>query len=272
MKYAIAGTAIPETIVMTNNSPSMENAGGIAGQISSALATSENSIVLHASLGTGTNAEKIRKLLRDQEVRWINSSAKGGWARITLRPDGTIERAQGSWPPTPPCTHEFAREIQDADFLILSTQRDIAIIRHHLAQANSQRTPTMLVVATTGTAATLIETAQHPKEIVSMNIDEFKRISQRTGMRTADNIRRAVNAQNMLVTTGSQGWNLYRADAPGLRSNAPPAPENSSFIGCGDYAAAGLCQAIAEGMDDAGTIASVNAHIKRKIQQWHDRA
>ena len=271
MKYAIAGVAIPETIVMTNSRRQMEGTGGVAGQLATALATPENSVLLHAALGAGNDGARIRKRLRSQKIRHTDNGNPGGRARITLRPDGTVGRAQGSWPPTPPCTREFTREIRDADFLILSTERDVGVIRQYLAQAGQAETPVMLVVATTGTAATLLETAQHPKEIVSMNVVEFQRISQRSGKSSADDVRRAINARNMLVTTGAQGWNLYRADSLDLRSTAPAAPQASSFVGCGDYAAAGLCRAIAEETDDDGIIESVNAHILRKIQEWHQR-
>ena len=269
MNYAIVGAAIPETIVMTSSRHQMEGIGGIAGQLATALAVPENSVLLHAALGADNNGAHIRKLLRSQRIRHTDNRNPGGWARITLHPDGEVARAQGSWPPTPPCTKEFTRDIRDADFLILATYREVGVIRQYLAQANQAKTPVMLVVTTTGTAATLLETAQHPKEIVSMNIAEFQRISQRSGMSAADDVRRAINARNMLVTTGAQGWNLYRADTSGLRSAAPAAPQASSFVGCGDYAAAGLCHAIAGERNDAGIIESVNAHILRKIQQWH---
>ena len=44
---------------------------------------------------------------------------------------------------------------------------------------------------------------------------------------------------------------------------AVPAPERTDFIGCGDYAAAGLAHALIHGLDIAST---VNEFITRKLQ------
>ena len=72
-----------------------------------------------------------------------------------------------------------------------------------------------------------------------------------------------LNAHAMLVTRGHNGWDLHRSGDETIRSPAVEVPEQTDFIGCGDYAAAGAAHALVHGLDSELTI---NRFVRRKLE------
>ena len=77
-------------------------------------------------------------------------------------------------------------------------------------------------------------------------------------------LMKRLNARAMLVTRGRTGAGT--CTARGKRTVMFPAvevPEQTDFIGCGDYAAAGAAHAMVHGLDPELTI---NRFVRRKLE------
>ena len=268
-KYLIVGPVVPETIRMPRTGRYTDAIGGIAGQIATSLANREINVSVHASLGHGDQGTRIRTRLTSRGIHIIDGTEPAGWANLTINTNGDLLTENGYWPPAPSFTPLIAPFMDEAHFLILSTQRKTETINTYLAEANHRNLPTMLVVSTESNAHTILNSAAAPKTIIAMNVAEYHQVQLQSCKHEAQHILQAVNTAAMLVTSGHEGWQLHRTDRPTLHGQAPPAPHETSFVGCGDYAAAGLCRATAHDMTDEFIITTINDHIETKIREWH---
>lgn len=269
--YLVAGPAVPETIQMRSTRRDMHSVGGFAGQVATALASARLPVTLLASLGQGQRSRDFRKTLQEHHITTVAANGRGGWAELRLSGTGRITSQRGYWPPLPDCNELAINLIRRARFLIISTQSQSAPVNRYLEQADQCGVPALLTARNTATAPTTLQITA-PKAAVTMNHYEYASIRRASDSPTPEALMRALNTTAMLVTSGPDGWTLHRAGQPKLRSPAVPAPPHSSLVGCGDHAAAGLAQALAESLPDAEIRTLINQRISQQISRWHQPA
>ena len=270
MKYVVAGTAVDETVRMPELGRSAQSVGGVAAQVAMGLATAGQSVSLHAVLDLNHQGTGIQRLLQSRAIRVLPKHGPGGWSEITLETDGSIRSESGYWPPIPAPDNVASADIGTSDFLALTTGDPPSALRRYLQEAHRNSVPIMLVVTSLKHAGSLLRHPDIPKSIVAMNRAEFSRIAALTRTSDPQSVLECLNTRSLLVTRDVIGWTLYRRERTELSSPPVPAPPNTSFVGCGDHAAAGLCRAIAEELSDAGITRSINDSIAAKITEWHE--
>ena len=99
--------------------------------------------------------------------------------------------------------------------------------------------------------------------MLTLNQAEAQALMQRLNCHGEKEMMRRLRAGSMLLTRNSSGWRFYDREGNMVESLAAPVPENTDFIGCGDYAAAGAIHAVVHRLDLEATI---NGFIQRKLE------
>ena len=104
-----------------------------------------------------------------------------------------------------------------------------------------------------------------PRDLGMLTVNEAEASAMMRAVHTVweSHVIERLNAHSMLVTRGHRGWELHRSGEETIRSPAVEVPEQTDFIGCGDYAAAGAVHALAHKLDPELTI---NEFILRKLE------
>lgn len=247
--YLVIGPAIAESVTHLETRDTRRDVGAVAGQMATALARHGCDVTLLTSTGRGPVAQHALQMLNEAgvTVHAVPGQHPPGWAHITTR-RGEQRSARGKWPPTDESVHTVLPElITAADSVLIDCNISPATAPLALATAAEANIP-VTINATTPNKATLIwRTRRHPKQVVAMNTREAETLMRLSRCTSHTELRNSINCSHLLVTHGSDGWRLHRADHPELASPAPAAPRNTDFIGCGDYATAALACALAAG-------------------------
>ena len=262
--FLVAGTAIAEIIEHQPDGGRRQGLGGVAATIATALAEAEDSVTLITSIGTGPQGEQALRLLDRQpfQVRSIRNNRPAGHAHIPTR-DGEQRPGKGSWPRISGIGTMVQNEAAHHDWVITDCNMSPALLGQILNQPHHH---TMVNGTTTRRAAMLLDTQKIAKTLVTLNQAEALSLMREAGVSGSQPLMRALNTQYLLITLGSEGWNLYTRGNQDdtVRSQAVPVPARTDFIGSGDYAAAGAVHALAHNLDVADT---VNSFISRKLNR-----
>ena len=270
-RFLVMGTAINETVLHQESGRARHGLGGVAATMAIALAETGNQVTLVTAVGTGQHGEEVRRLLGDAPYRAVILDRKyaAGYARIpTLK--GEQKRAEGRWP----------RILDLQDTVLRETPGCAAVLMD--CNLNEDEMNAILMAApealslvngtTTRRSLTLRRTTDIRKSAVTLNRQEARNLMQGPIPAASEQeLPGRLNAGCVLVTRGPGGWDLHQepdqedASTRTAVSTRPavPAPERTDFIGCGDYAAAGLAHALIHSLDIAST---VNEFIARKMQ------
>ena len=224
-----------------------------------ALAEAGNEVTLLTALGTGTPAIRCRNLLDAAPFNSVIIPMRhpSGYARINTKLGEPIS-ANGRWPRLAglaPAAEELAPQ---HDCILTDCNIEATQLRRIIALHDQ----TLLNATATRASRAILQNKQIPKAFVTMNKAEAASLARASGTKDAQAFLKAVNAQAALITLSAKGWTLYRQDEPDLHSAAVPVPTHSDFVGCGDYASAGLIHAVLHNTDLQETI---NAFISRKL-------
>ena len=265
--FIVAGPVVPETIHLPSRRTTYTTVGGVGAQLASALNGPQSHAALLAAVPRTREAQTAAGILVDQGIEVIAHPADHGSTQLVFGLDGEIIEARGFWPPTPALDQNFVRLLKEAHFLLIASEPEPDDIEAYLSMARGHRVPTMVVVSATQKLDNLLAISQRPKTVVAMNHFEFAQAARTSGAKDPTSFMRTQNTKALFVTHAEAGWTLHRPNRPDLKIPAPPAPANALFLGCGDWAAAALAQALAAGMNDRSLAAHVNRSIIRKLAQ-----
>ena len=260
-KFLVVGTAISETVVHQPRGGERRGIGGVAATIALALAEAGNQVTLVTSVGREAEGLRVKKLLAETPIRAVIQDSPGpaGHAVINTR-RGEQGRATGSWPKQEGLSRLVAREAGSHDCIIA----DCNITPAELARILDQPGRLTMVNGTTTRSCTRILKAR-PRDLGMLTVNEAEASEMMRAVHTVweSQVMERLNAHSMLVTRGHRGWELHRSGEETIRSPAVEVPEQTDFIGCGDYAAAGAAHALVYGLDPELTI---NTFIRRKLE------
>ena len=263
-KLLVIGSAIKESITHSPENISRKDIGGVAGQMATGLGLNGADVTILTNFQEGSEGDQIIQMLKEAGVKVIASTRtpSAGWANISTI-QGEMSRCQGSWPNPTGITTDLRELIKDFDWLITDCNHSQTDIIKILWMANQASVPVVMNATTTGKSIAILR-ANEPKRIVTMNRAEARNIMSKTRVRHEIELTDALNTEALLITDSSRGWKLYGRARAFMSSPAVPVPPNTDFIGCGDYATAGLTQAIAEKIPIKETI---NALITLKLNR-----
>lgn len=270
--FLIAGPAVPETIRLPARNQIVQTVGGVGAQLASALSTPKRPAILAAALPRTAPAKQAADILRNLGVAITGQPAQHGATEITIDAYGEAYVTYGSWPETPAITGEFARRLPQAACLLIATEPTADTIGDYLKAANTNAVPSIVVVSAIEKLPNLLAVSHIRKSIVALNHLEFTAASAATQSRDHLDFLTSQHAQALFITHAADGWTLHRPGLPDLHSPAPPPPDGAILLGCGDWAAAGLAEAIAQRLSDQDLIAHVNRRISDKIKSTADAA
>ena len=258
-RFLVAGTAISETVVHQPGQRSRHGLGGVAATMAMALAQAGNEVTLVTTIGAGPAAEECRRILEQAPFHTVvidRNHAAGQATILTQR--GEQRSAKGNWPKV----SGIAKTVVD-----LAPQHDCVLVDSNIEYNEFRRIvashETNVVNATTIRSANFIlRTADVPKAIATMNRAEARTLAEAARVNSAQEFLEALGATTALVTLGPKGWLLHRKDQPDVTSPAAPVPSHTDFVGCGDYATAGLAHAALHGTDP---VEGINAFVTAKL-------
>ena len=264
-RFLVVGTAINETVLHQESGRARHGLGGVAATMALALAEAGNQVTLVTAVGAGKHGEEARRLLEDTPYRAVILDRKyaAGYARIpTLK--GEQKRAEGRWPRISGLQEAVLREAPGCDAVLMDCNLNEDEM-NPILMANPEAL-TLVNGTTSRRSLTLRRTTDVRKSAVTLNRQEARNLMQGpTPTGSERDLPGRLNATCVLVTRGPGGWDLHQEASHETVSTRPavPAPERTDFIGCGDYAAAGLAHALIHGVDAAPTM---NEFIARKLQ------
>ena len=245
--YLVIGPAIAETVTHFETRQTRRDVGAVAGQMATALARHDCHVTLLTSIGRGPVAQHTIQMLQEAgvQVHSVPGQHPPGWAHITTR-RGEQRSARGQWPPTDPAINKSLPDlIAAADAVLIDCNISPATASLALSSTAEAGVP-VTINATTPNKATLIwRTRLQPKAIAAMNVREAEKLMRLSRAKSYSDLRASINAAHLLITSGPYGWRLYTQQQPEIHSPAAAAPRNTDFIGCGDYATAGITHALA---------------------------
>ena len=260
-RFLVVGTAIAETILHQPGGGERRGLGGVAATIALALAEADNEVTLITSIGQGPEGTRAKNLLGAAPLRTITrySSGAAGFATINTR-QGEQQQANGRWPKATGLGRLAEREIHRHEIIIADTN----MTPGNLLQLLDHPGKLTMVNGTTTLGTARIPTRWNNRlGMLTVNRAEAQALMQRLNCYGEKEMMRRLRAESMLLTRDSSGWRFYDLEGNMLESPAAPVPENTDFIGCGDYAAAGAIHAVVHRLDLEATI---NRFIQRKLE------
>ena len=263
-QYLVIGTAIIETITHLEDRKSRQDVGGVAGQIATALARHQCDVTLLTSTGRDEQGAKTLESLTEAGVKTyaVNHMSSTGWARISTWA-GEPTRAQGTWPSLDEIASELAGNLRDVDWILVDCNLSATALNRILGMAAKEQIPVTINATTKGKSRLIWETRTHPKRLVTMNRDEQLNLMRLSRSNSVSELRENLNSRNVFVSSGAQGWRVDGAKGIHASSPAIPTPADTDYIGCGDYATAGLTHAINAGLP---IVETVNRFIETRLQ------
>ena len=258
--FLVVGTAIPEMVIHKPDGGTRTGLGGVAATMAMALADAGNLVTLLTTMGQGPHSQDLRQLLRDAPftAMFLNRSHRNGHAQIeTLK--GQHSTARGNWPRVTTVAKAAARLAPHHQAILL----DCNIAATDLFEILNHPHTLKLINGTTSNACkTVLDPRLPPGAILTLNQPETRSLSGKLGKASPEKLLSSCKAAGALLTEGPDGWTYHTDTGQKVHSEAVPVPRNTDFIGCGDYAAAGLAHAILHGTDIKTT---VNDFITTKL-------
>ena len=263
-RFLIAGSLVPETVTHRETGLSRHDVGGVASQMAAALAGAGMSPTLLASIAHNHAEAAATQTMAKAGVRVSApaDAAVAGWSAITTK-NGEPQSSRGQWPEPQRLAERVQQELNDNQWLMLDTNVGVRQMTQCLEMAQERRIATSVHCAAVAHVDAIWQTRQTTKHVVTMNISEAQSMLEGFETIEPDQLRQSLNARCLLVTMGSEGWLASRPEGI-VRSRAIATPSHTDFVGCGDYAAAGLCYAIATRQPISNVI---NAFIQRRMEQ-----
>lgn len=264
-RYLVIGAAVSEAVTHEETQRQRRDVGGVAGQMATALGRHGCQVTILTSTAQGPEAQRTVQMLEEAGVivHAIEGRHHTGWCRITTR-GGEQRSAHGQWPrPDEGINHYVPELVQQADWLLLDCNMSSRTAQLTLLNAAQARVPVTINATTRSRSSLIWETRQTPKRLVTMNRAEAHNLMGLAKCHAYPELRERINTRNILVTLGPDGWKLYGANGAHRSSKAITPPKDTDFIGCGDYATAGLSHAIAQNLPINQT---VNDFISKRAQ------
>ena len=259
-RFLVTGTTVYEAVVHHETGRQRIGLGGVAATMALALAQAGNHVTLLTSLGSGPNAVQSRRLLKDSGIHTalLNLNHIGGHATIVTK-NGEPTSAKGHWPKPPGLAQSIATLASQHDCHLVDTNIQPQDL-HPILEAHPF---TIINATTTSRARAILWNNRIHRSLVTMNKAEAQSLAKAAHVSTQKDFLRSLNTDRALVTLGPEGWRLYATNAPEISSPAPAVPDHTDFVGCGDYATAGIAHALLRDLDPVET---VNAFISRKLE------
>ena len=262
-RYLCIGLALAETVVHLPERFTRHGIGGVAGQMAHALAHHGQSVTALSPRNRGTSAVLLERLAQDAGITPVLLPNRTHAHSEIYTLHGEIHRQRGSWPTACNVATTASRLSAEHDWLLLDCNVDPAELARCLNLGRRRGKPTLVNASSPGLATTLLQTHCDQKTAVTMNRDEADAIMRRAGINDQADLCAVTNSQWALVTGGCMGWVLYRGRLPVTSSPGPEPTDDTDFVGCGDWAAAGLAQALADGQHLTATI---NRYIAARME------
>ena len=258
-RFLVTGTTIYEAVIQKETGRQRLGLGGVAATMAIALAQAGNYVTLLTSLGSGPNADHCRRLLQETGVHTalINLNHIGGHATIITKAGEPVS-AKRHWPRPAGLSQSIACLAAQHDCHLVDTN----IQPQDLSAILAAHPFTVVNATTTWMARALLWNTHTPKTLVTMNRTEARALANAAKVSTQKALLQSLNTDSAMVTMGADGWRLYHTGQPELTSPAPDVPPHTDFVGCGDYATAGIAHALLTGADP---ISTVNSFISRKL-------
>ncbi len=246
--YAVIGNCVNETVVRQEDGMSRTHLGGTAAIMARMLAGAGAAVTLYTN-GSGSESGD-GFTLRRMERR----GPETGSANITVR-RGECVQARGKWPKLPRLAAAEMSDLLDHDWVVLTgaEHQDDAMVICTAARGLS------LGVCSERSVGSLAPATRHKGKVqyrvAAMNAAEAGAFMSRHGdAGRSDELRNLLQADELLVTHGAEGWSLLNGANGNVESEAPAPPPGTDFVGAGDSALAGLTLAAAEGLDRRETV------------------
>ena len=260
-RFLVVGTAISETVVHQPGGGERRGIGGVAATIALALAEAGNQVTLITSVGQGTEGRRVRDLLAETPIRAVIQDSPGPAGHAVINTHrGEQRQANGRWPKQEGLSRLVTREAGNHDCIITDCNTTPAEMARILDQPGKL---TMVNGTTTRRCIQILKA--RPRELGMLTVNEAEASEMMRAVHTVweSEVMERLNAHSMLVTRGHNGWDLHRSGEETIGSPAVEVPEQTDFIGCGDYAAAGAAHALIHGLDPELTI---NNFVLRKLE------
>ncbi len=247
--FLVLGSATLETVIHSHDQRRRVQTGGVAAQIATALASQARRTTIMATVGDDRNGSTIRDLLARSNVNLtsLHTNTESGHSTIVTH-QGEHLSAKGHWPKynvASILTHSITKDITG---ILIDTNATPAAISDALTTANEMAVPSLVTAATKRGALHILQAGPVLRTAVTMNHRECNAIMNHTGVSLETELLDHLHTQFLLITNGDQGWTLHHREAQ-IHSPAPTPPSDTDFIGCGDYAAAGLMISIVDNID-----------------------
>ena len=260
-RFLVVGTAIAETVRHLENGRERRGLGGVGATMALALAQAGNRVTLLTTVGPGPAGQEAMALLEEAPFtpRVVRKRGQAGHARInTLR--GEQAGARGRWPRVTGVL-EAARELAGEHDMLLTECNTPPAEMNALLELFREKT-TLVNGTTTRRCIQLLAVRETRKSAVTLNRAEAGNLLRAAQTEGYPELRLRLNAERLLVTLGEEGWALHSQEEHRV-SFPVPTPPGTDFIGCGDYASAGLAHAIAHGEEPGWNI---NEFVRRKLK------
>ena len=259
-KFLVIGCTTDETIYRQETGECRQGIGGVAGNMAYALGVHGQDVTLVTSLSLDSQGDLVRMAFGLDQIISAPHHLTGKVV-ITTRA-GEQVRASGSWPSVCALPDDIKTRIQDTDSILLDCTLPVNMLSRVLELANQYDKPVTVNATTKSRSKLITATAQYPKQLITMNQQEYTQVERLSRSLPLAGFLDQINTESLLVTRGSQGWNLY--DRSGyISSDALEVPPNTDFVGCGDFAAAGAAYALTA---DLPVVETVNGFIKTRMR------
>ena len=260
-RFMVVGTTIAETVLHIPLGSRRRGLGGVAATIALALAQEGQDVTLVTSIGRGPMGKEARRLLDETSISTTVRESRGeaGHATISAR-NGEPVQHRGRWPRAEGLAPLVERELAYHQVVIADTNMPPEDIRRILEHPGKL---TMVNATTTRGAARIPRRMENPLGMITVNRAEARALMQWVKTDSEREMMRRMGTDTLLVTLDQQGWRLQQQGGEMVASSAVAVPENTDFVGCGDYAAAGAVQALLHGLEPRETI---NRFIRRKME------
>lgn len=268
MKILVIGNSVEETIVRAETGEIRKHIGGVGAIMARELALSGGATAEVTFLTTTAPGQPALNILQAMEAAGVNTHIVNGHppqtrkaqARITTRNGGPVS-ANGDWPPMPSLSPHIESMAPEHDWTIVTAN----LTAHDLRTAETS-SPNLAVNATSKHHVKRIPMLKRPT-VATMNNMEASALVKAMKTSSGTALRQALHADTLMVTLGAKGRIIHRQDMPSQVTEAPPAPENTDFIGAGDAATAGLVLALACNLDLKATVDSFITQLMERNAQ-----
>ena len=265
-RFLVAGGAVPETVPHHETGCRRYDTGGSAGQMTAALGRHQLNVTLVTTAIACPPGHHSASGLKDSgvdvEIGNDAESAIPGWRFITTKA-GEPEHHRGTWACVQNLEELLRRLLPHHDWLLLDCNHAQDNLNAALQMARDLRKPAVLNCTAAQKAERAWQSRHIPKRLVSANEKEFRVLVELAGTDDPRQVRESLSSAYLLVTRGLAGWKLYGRLGDDRRSPALDVPPDSDFVGCGHYATAGLCHAMA---DDLPIVVNVNNYIRMGLK------